>query len=126
MSKSASGAGLALRLGLAFAFLYPPIAAVLDPYSWTGYFPAFIRALPVNELWLLHGLGIFEALLALWVLSGWRVRIPAVLMAIFLLLIVATNATQLDIVFRDLSIAAMAVALVLLPEPRPAGEASAG
>ena len=32
-----------LRIGLAFAFLYPPLDAIVDPYSWLGYFPAFMR-----------------------------------------------------------------------------------
>ena len=32
---------LFLRLGVAFAFLYPPISGLLAPSSWIGYFPLF-------------------------------------------------------------------------------------
>jgi hypothetical protein len=113
-----------LRIGAAFAFLYPPIAAVFDPVSWFGYFPHFIRALPIDSLILLHGFGIIEATLALWILSGWRIRIPALLMTTMLLVIVAFNLAQIDIVFRDLSIAALTLALALWPKvaPTPAAQ----
>lgn len=107
---------LVLRIGAAFAFLYPPYAALIDPVSWAGYFPSFIRSLPVNEMVLLQGFGLIEAVLALWVLSGWRIRIPAALMTLLLLAIVAVNLSQFDVVFRDLSIACLTLALALSPE----------
>ena len=105
-----------LRIGAAFAFLYPPVAAVFDPVSWFGYFPHFIRALPIDSLVLLHSFGIIEVVLALWMLSGWRIRIPALLMTVMLLVIVAFNLAQIDIVFRDLSIVALTLALALWPK----------
>lgn len=105
-----------LRIGAAFAFFYPPVAAVFDPVSWLGYFPHFIRVLPIDSFFLLHGFGTLEIVLALWVLSGWRIRIPALLMTAMLLAIVAFNLAQMDIVFRDLSIAALTLALVLWPK----------
>lgn len=104
-----------LRTGAAFAFLYPPLAAVFDPVSWFSYFPHFIRALPIDSLVLLHGFGAVEIVLALWVLSGWKIRVPAFLMTVILLAIVASNPAQMDIVFRDLSIAAVTLALALWP-----------
>lgn len=105
-----------LRIGVAFAFLYPPVAAVFDPVSWLGYFPHFIRALPIDSLVLLHGFGIIEIVLALWVLSGWRIRIPSFLMTAMLLAIVAFNLAQIDVIFRDLSIASVTLALALWPK----------
>ena len=111
-------AHVSLRIGAAFAFLYPPIAAVFDPVSWLGYFPHFIRALPIDSLVLLHGFGIIEVILALWILSGWRIRIPALVMTAMLLAIVAFNLAQIDIVFRDLSIAAVTLSLALWPKVR--------
>ncbi len=110
-------AHLALRAGLAFAFLYPPISALSDPTSWLGYFPHFILALPVSPLILLQAFGGLEVAIALWLLSGWRIRTPATIAALMLLGIVALNLSQFDVLFRDLSIAAIALALVLWPSP---------
>src|SRR5580700_11663265 len=36
-------ADLIARVGLAFAFLYPPYAALTDPTSWLSYFSFFFR-----------------------------------------------------------------------------------
>jgi len=116
---------LALRIGAAFAFLYPSIAAVFDPVSWFSYFPRFVRDLPVDPLVLLHGFGILEAALALWVLSGWKIRTPAFAMTAILIAIVVLNLSGLDVVFRDLSIALMTLALALWPKTRPSPSASA-
>lgn len=112
-------AHLALRVGAAFAFLYPPIAAISDPVSWASYFPPFVRALPVDSLVVLHGFGIIEVVLALWLLSGWRIRVPAAVMTLMLLGIVLTNVSQMDVLFRDVSIAMMTLALVFWPNAAP-------
>lgn len=119
MSNSGSPvlAHLVLRAGLAFALLYPPLAAIADPVSWAAYFPAFVHALPVPTIVLLHAFGVLEAALALWILSGWRIRTPAALTALMLVGIVAFNWSQLDVLFRDLSFAALALALALWPAP---------
>ncbi len=110
-------AHLLLRVGVAFAFLYPPFAAITDPVSWAAYFPPFMRDFPIDSITLLHLFGIIEVILALWILSGWRIRFPATLTALFLVAIVMVNAAQFDVLFRDLSIATMAVALALWPVP---------
>ncbi|HEY4473598.1 MAG TPA: DoxX family membrane protein [Candidatus Paceibacterota bacterium] len=108
-------AQVALRVGLSFAFLYPPLSALFDPNSWIGYFPNFLLDMAAgNELWLLHTFGIVEVIIALWILSGWRIRIPAGIAAFMLVGIVLFNLPSFPVLFRDLSIAAMAVALVFL------------
>ncbi len=106
---------LLLKLGLAFAFLYPPVAAYFDPNSWIGFFPDFLRNLfEGNDQLLLHTFGIVEIILALWVLFGKRVFWPSLVMSEMLAGIVVFNWSQMDIVFRDVSILAMALALALL------------
>lgn len=112
-----STAHLALRIGVAFAFLYPPIDAVFHPMDWIGYFPQFITALPIESIVILHTFGLIEVAIALWILSGKNIRIPAVVAAIMLIAIVGFNAVQFSILFRDLTIAAMAVALAAWPKP---------
>lgn len=119
MSSNPGLAHLVLRLGLAFALLYPPIAAISDPTSWISYFPAFVRDLPIDALVLLHTFGVFEAILAVWILSGWRIRIPAALTALLLFAIVGFDYRDFGVLFRDLSIAAIAVALALWPSSKP-------
>jgi uncharacterized membrane protein YphA (DoxX/SURF4 family) len=113
----ASYANLALRLGLALAFLYPPINALSDPNSWIGYFPPFVLSLShaagVPDLVLLHSFGALEVIIALWILSGWRIQLPAALACAMLVGIVIFNWPQFTVLFRDLSIAAIAFSLAL-------------
>ena len=101
---------LLLRLAVAFSFSYPPIAALIEPDSWIGYFPAFIPA----SVTLLHVFGAIELILALWIVFGKRIAIPSVLAALILLAIVVLNGAQFDILFRDISIALAAIALALV------------
>ena len=104
---------LLLRLGVAFAFLYPPLAALRDPFSWLAYFPAFLRDLTIPAGALLHGFGIIEVVIALWILFGRKIHYPAALAVAMLLAIVFFNRGDMDVLFRDLSIAAMAAALAV-------------
>lgn len=117
LKPSNAFAHLTLRLGVAFAFFYPPFAALRDPISWAAYFPPFIASLPIDPITLLHAFGVLEVVLALWILSGWRIQLPATLAGFLLLAIVALNLNQFDVLFRDLSLAAMAFALVWWPKP---------
>ena len=104
---------LLLRLGVAFSFLYPPINAFFEPNSWIGYIPSFARGFG-DELLLLHAFGVVEIILALWILSGVRIFWPSLAAAALLIIIVVVNPSEFPILFRDLSIAAMAVSLALL------------
>ncbi|MDZ4226974.1 MAG: hypothetical protein U1D26_00680 [Patescibacteria group bacterium] len=106
-------ANWALRIGVAFALLYPPIDAIFNPYSWIGYFPHFIRGI-VPDLVLLHAFGLVEVFIALWILSGWRIFWPSLVAGAMLIAIVAFNAADIGVIFRDLSIAAMALALAVV------------
>ena len=81
---SDKGAEFVLRIGLAFAFLYPPISSIFDPNAWIGYFPTFTRGY-VDDLVLLHVFGVIEVIIALWILSGKRILLPS--LAAFLMLV---------------------------------------
>jgi hypothetical protein len=107
-----------LRIAIALSFLYPPLAALTDPYSWSGYFPSFLTAiLGTNTLLFLHAFGIVEVAIALWVLFGKRILIPSILAALMLLAIVGFNLAQFPILFRDISIALAALALAFMHRP---------
>ena len=106
---------LLLRISVAFAFLYPPITALIEPYTWLGYIPDLFR-LGTDGVVILHLFGIVEVLLALWILSGWRIVYPSLAAAAMLLAIVVFNPAEFPIVFRDISIALVALVLVLWPK----------
>jgi uncharacterized membrane protein YphA (DoxX/SURF4 family) len=103
---------LLLRLGVAFAFLYPPLDALSDPISWIGYFPRLVHGI-MPDVILLHSFGILEVGIALWILSGKKILAPSLLAAVILLAIVLLNLQDFQILFRDLSIAAMSLALAV-------------
>ena len=108
--------GLLLRIGVAFAFLYPALSALYNPLAWIGYFPAFTLGI-VPDTVLLHVFGVIEIIIGLWILSGRKIFIPSTLATIMLVAIVTFNANLMDVVFRDLSIAAMSAALAILSYP---------
>lgn len=110
MSKTAN---LILRIGVAFAFLYPPIDALVDPNSWVGYLPHYVRTFGIPDLVLLHGFGLIEVVLAVWLLWGRKVWWPASAAALILCLIVLSDLADFQVVFRDLAIAAGAAALAI-------------
>jgi uncharacterized membrane protein YphA (DoxX/SURF4 family) len=103
---------LVLRIGVAFAFLYPAISAIFDPFSWLGYFPPFTRGI-VPDMVLLHSFGAVEVIIALWILSGRRIFLPSAAATLMLLGIVTIDYTEFQVVFRDLAIAAASLALAI-------------
>lgn len=114
--------GLVMRLAVAFSFVYPAVSAYFDPYAWIGYFPGFLLTLAGgHDLVLLHAWGLFEIALALWVLFGTRVYVPAIIMALALVAVVVANPGQFPILFRDLSIALAAISLALVNKKKHGG-----
>lgn len=110
-----------LRIALAFSFLYPPLAALFDPYAWIGYFPAFVMGfVGRGDIVLLHIFGIAEVGLALWILFGKRVFVPCLIAALLLFLIVLFNLAQLSILFRDISLGLLALGLAWTHRPHGA------
>lgn len=103
-----------LRIGVSFALIYPAVAALSDPLSWIGFFPTFARDIIPNDILLLHAFGLTEVIIALWILIGKRIFIPSVLAALYLAGIIIFNLPLFDIIFRDVPIFLMAVALALL------------
>lgn len=109
---------LLLRVGVALAFIYPPISALIDPYAWIGYFPPFLLDSAGHaELALLHIFGALELAIAVWLLFGKRIWWPSLAATVILVAIVVLNLKQFEVLFRDLSIALMSAALMYLHRP---------
>lgn len=107
------GSSLLLRMAVALAFLYPPIDAFFHPDSWVGFFPVLMRDYVPGTV-LLPLWGIVEIIIALWILSGKKIFVPACAATLSLVLIVLFNFSLIDILFRDLAIAFAAASLAWL------------
>jgi hypothetical protein len=101
-----------LRVAIAFAFMYPAVDATMHPDAWLGFFPPFVLALIPSSLalsvWSLIG-----AAIALWILSGKNIFLPSLAATVALVLIVGFNFSLMEIVFRDVALAFVALALAL-------------
>lgn len=109
-------AEIVLRTGLAFAFLYPPLNALVDPNAWIGYFPPFTRGV-VDDMIMLHAFGVLEVIIAIWILWGRYIFYPAAAAFVLLVAIVVLDYTEFQVVFRDLSIAAIALYFTIKYRP---------
>jgi len=117
LTSSAERGRLLLRIAIAGAFLYPPIAAISDPYSWIGYFPRFVTGLPIPAILILHTFGLLEVVIAFWILWGRKIWLPSIAAAGLLLAIVIFNLGDINVLFRDVALAVAALALAFMPEP---------
>ena len=98
-----------LRAGLAFVFFYAGIASLLFPQNWIGFFPSFLRV-----SWILILFSVFEIILGFWLLSNKRVFYASLVSAIGLFFIIIFNLTLFDLVFRDVGLFFIAIALAIL------------
>ena len=73
------------------------------------------------DLVLLHAFGAVEILIGLWILSGYKIFIPALLATVMLLGIVTFNFSQFDVLFRDVTIACLTLSLALMHWPKKEG-----
>ena len=105
-------ANILLRTSISFAFIYVAIATIIDQASWVSYAPSFIRNVFPESL-LIGALAIGHSLLGVWILSGWRIFWPTLLAGLYLISLVGFNLSQIDILFRDISLALVAFALAL-------------
>lgn len=103
---------LLLRIGIAFALFYAAIAGFIDPQSWIGFFPSWVRGF-VSDQVLMTSWGVVEVVLGALVLFLKRAYYPALAAAALFLGIVLFNWGARDIVFRDISLFFAALSLAL-------------
>lgn len=109
---------LLLRIGLAAVFGYAGVAAFLQPDSWIGYLPEFLRE-SFDPRFLLSAFSSAELVLAIWLLSGRFQFMAGIMSALAILGILTFNLALLDVVFRDIAIFFAALALAYLETKDP-------
>lgn len=101
---------LFLRLSIASVFLYAAVGATLQPYNWIGFLPQFAtNIIPASVLLPLFSL--YQLILAIWVLTGWKTFYAGLLACVTLLGIIVANWGDVDVLFRDFAIFFAALAL---------------
>jgi uncharacterized membrane protein YphA (DoxX/SURF4 family) len=103
---------LLLRISIAFTLLYAAISGFIDPNAWIGFLPSFATAIMPAETILII-FGVIEILAGLGLLLMKNPFYPAVLSAILVSGIIVFNIPQLSILFRDVPIVLMSIALAL-------------
>lgn len=106
-------AQILLRIGIASVFLYAAVAATFQPYNWIGYIPQAVRNIFPGQI-LLFIFSLYQIILGVWILLGWKAFYSAFLAAFTLLGIILANIGQLDILFRDFAIFFSSIALFLM------------
>lgn len=102
-----------LRSGLAIVFLYAGIASLLAPENWIGFVPGFVRNILLGSIFLVL-FSLYEISLGVWLLSNKKIFYASLFSALTMLVIVIMNIFLFDIVFRDIAILFMAIALAIL------------
>ncbi len=102
-----------LRSGLAIAFFYAGISSFLNPTNWIGFVPNFIGAIIPKEVFLII-FSVYELLLGIGLLFDYKTFALSILSSVTLFLILFGNIMNLEILFRDIAILFMALALVAL------------
>lgn len=101
-----------LRISIAFTLLYAGISGFITPSSWVGFLPSFATNILHAETILII-FGVIEILVALGLLLMKNPFYPAILSALLVSGIIVFNIPQLSILFRDVPIVLMSIALAI-------------
>lgn len=104
---------LLLKSGIAFVLFYAAVGSFLDPFSWVGFFPQWMRNLVDQDL-LLMFFSVYEIVLGIWILWGKWARYAALLSAATFAGIIVANLNAFDLVFRDVTMVFAALALAAM------------
>ncbi len=102
-----------LRFGLAFAFIYPAISAFVEPNNWIGFIPVFIREIVPASIFL-PIYSVAELIIGAGIIFSKNPLYYAVSGIFILSAVVILNVGSFDLVFRDVSVIGIAVALIML------------
>ena len=102
-----------LRVGLAITFFYAGISSFLSSTNWIGFVPNFIGLIISKEIFLMIFSG-YQIILGIGLLFDYKNFALSILSSATLFLILFVNIINLEILFRDIAILFMALALISL------------
>lgn len=112
MISNAKAVIILLRLSIASVFIYAAVGATLQPENWLYFLPDFAtNIIPANILLLCFSA--FQAILSVWILTGWKPFYAGILTSFTLIAVILANLSALDVLFRDFAILFAALALTL-------------
>ncbi len=107
---------LLLRWGLAFVFLYAGMSIFTNPTSWLGFVPSFFDFIVSRQTILYLHAG-FDVLIGVWLLMKRGLFYASILSTLNLFGIIIFNIGSFDIIFRDIGLLFVSLALVILSYP---------
>lgn len=100
-------------MALAFSFIYSGIASLIAPDAWVGFIPSFISNF-IDSYTFLNIFSTFEIILGLWIIWGKGIFYSSALSAFILFGIIVSNLSLLEIIYRDIPIFFVSLALLVL------------
>lgn len=110
-------AALTLRLGLAFVFIYAAFASFLAPAAWITYFPEFFVSIFPERI-LIGAFSVYQIILSVSILFKHNVTWPALMAALTLIAIIASNLNEPSTAFLNVGLALSALALMFIGKIR--------
>ncbi|MDP3918729.1 MAG: DoxX family membrane protein [Nanoarchaeota archaeon] len=102
-----------LRIGLASVFLFAGIDTLTNPNNWLGFIPVWFRSLSLT-LPFIYLFSIFQIILSIWLISNKKPYSAATASTITISAIIIFNIHLLNLIFRDIAILFMSIALMIL------------
>lgn len=101
-----------LKIALAYSLVRPAVAGFINPDAWIGFIPQFVSEIvPVTTFLIIFG--VVEIILGLLIISMKDIFYPSILAGLLILSIILFNLSQSDIIFRDVAILGIVIALAL-------------
>ncbi len=105
-------ANITLRLMLIFVFMYAAIGGFVNSTGWVGFVPTWVTKFGFSQVTFLHLTDLGQIAISLGLLFDFKTKWLAWLSGLFLLSIVVFSGVGfLDLTFRDIGLAAAALAL---------------
>lgn len=108
-----------LRVGLAFTLLFAGIDSFLNTKDWLWFVPTWVEKFGITTELALHAHAAVEIILGLLLLSGWKLRWAAAIVAMDMLVIIFANGWSRALfltTFRDVGLFFTAVYLAVEKE----------
>ncbi len=102
-----------LRIGLAVTFIWIGVMIVSNPAAWTGYIQPWARSLlpgPIEQVMFVTG--IFDVIVGLVLLAGFKTWIASFLAAGHIAVVMITSGIN-EVTVRDIGLFAAALALAI-------------